>query len=113
MHFRIAPEHKETVTIVRRSAIERDEEATVAAGVVCMMVPPPDSVNARRDSVELNSGIPIEASHWTALLEVPNPAIQKGDFVKRADGSELRIVGVLTMTGSNIMQLQLLHQGVL
>lgn len=99
--------------MIRRSALERDGEATVAADVVCRIVPPPDSVNARRDSVELNSGVPIEESHWTALLEVPNLSIKKGDFVKRADDSELRIVGVLTMTGSHVMQLQLLHRGVL
>lgn len=112
MLFRIALEHKETVTVIRRSAVDRDAKETIAEKVVCMILPPPDSVNARRDSVELNSGAPIEESHWTALLEVPNPNIKKGDFLQRAGGPELRIVGVLTMTGSPIMQLQLLHRGV-
>lgn len=112
MLFRIPPESKETVTVIRRSSFEREGEETIAEDVVCRIVPPPDSVNARRDTVALNSGVPIEESHWTALLEVPNPAIQKGDFVKRVDGSELRIVGVLTMKGSPVMQLQLLHRGV-
>ena len=112
MQFRIPPESKETVTVVRRSSFERDGEETIAEDVVCRIVPPPDSVNARRDTVELSSGVAIEESHWTALLEVPNPAIKKGDFVKRSDGTELRIVGVLTMKGSNVMQLQLSHRGI-
>ena len=85
------------MSVVRRSeSFERDGEETIAEDVVCRIVPPPDSVNARRDIVDLNSGVPIEESHWTALLEVPNPAIKKGDFVKRSDGSRLRVVGVLT-----------------
>ena len=105
-------EYKETVTVVRRSAYERDEETTVAEDVVCMITYPRDSINQRRYSLELSAGVPIEETHWTALLEKPNSAIKKGDFLKRPDGTELRIVGVLPMRGSNDMQLQLLDRGV-
>ena len=39
MRFRIPPQHKETVTVVRKSAYESDEETTVAEDVVCMVQP--------------------------------------------------------------------------
>ena len=39
MRFRIPPQHKETVTVVRKSAYESGEETTVAEDVVCMVQP--------------------------------------------------------------------------
>ena len=39
MRFRIPPQHKETVTVVRKSAYENGEETTVAEDVVCMVQP--------------------------------------------------------------------------
>ena len=112
MRFRIPPEHKERVTIVRRSAYERDGETTLAKDVVCMLAPEMDAA-PRRDAVRVSAGVPVGQSEWTALLEKPNPDIAKGDFLKQADGTEFRVEGVLWMQGSPVMQLQLKMQGVL
>lgn len=113
MRFRIPNQHKEVVTILRRSAYERDGGETVAEDVVCMLAPQTDG-RARQDAVRVSAGIPIGQSDWTALLEVSNPDIIKGDFLKRiADGSEFRVENVLSMQGSPVMQLHLKAQGVL
>lgn len=113
MRFRIPPQHKETATIVRKLADENYAEETIAENVVCMIAPPRDSVNQRRNALRVSGGVPITQSDWTALLEKPNPDIAKGDFLKRSDGTELRVEGVLKMKGSPVMQLQLKHSGVL
>ena len=113
MQFRIPPQHKETVTIVRKLADENYTESTIATDVVCKIAPPRDSVNQRRNSLRVSGGVPIDQSDWTALLEKPNPDIKKGDFLKRTDGTEYRVEGVLEMKGSPVMQLQLSHKGVL
>lgn len=112
MRFRIPPQHKETVTIVRKSAYESSDAETIAEDVVCMLAPETDAAR-RRDSVRLTSGVPIGQSDWTALLEKPNPDIAKGDFLKRSDETEFRVENVLWMQGSPVMQLQLKQQGVL
>lgn len=112
MRFRIPPQHKQTVTVLRKSAYESSDVETIAEGVVCMLAPETDSVR-RRESVRVVSGVPISQSDWTALLEKPNPNIAKGDFLKRSDGTEFRVEGVISMQGSPVMQLQLKMQGVL
>ena len=108
MRFRIPPQHKETVTIVRKSAYESTDEETIAEDVVCLLSPETDG-RARQDAVRVSAGVPIGQSDWTALLEKPNPDIAKGDFLKRADGTEFRVQGVLWMKGTPVMQLQLKH----
>ena len=55
MRFRIPPQHKETVTVVRKSAYESDEETTVAEDVVCM-VQPLLSSPVQRDALEFRIG---------------------------------------------------------
>ena len=110
--FRIPNQHKEVVTIIRRSATERDGSEVVVPELNCLLTPATDG-RARQDAVQLGSGVPVGQSNWTALLEVPNPDIVKGDFLKRLDGTEFRVENVLWMQGSPIMQLQLKAQGVL
>lgn len=110
--FRIPPQHKQTVTVLRKSAYESSDVETIAEDVVCMLAPETDA-GPRRDSVRVASGVPIGQSEWTALLEKPNPDIAKGDFLKQSDGTEFRVEGVLWMKGSPVMQLQLKMQGVL
>ena len=112
MRFRIPPQHKQTVTIVRKSAYERGQGDIVAEDVVCMLAPETDAA-PRRDAVRVSAGVPVGQSEWTALLEKPNPDITKGDFLQQADGTEFRVEGVLWMKGSPVMQLQLKMQGVL
>lgn len=76
-------EYKETVTIVRRSAYERTgEDIRVAEDVICILQQRSDAAQ-RRDAVSVRSGVPVSQSGWTALLEKPNPAIAKGDFLIR------------------------------
>ena len=58
MQFRIPPQHKETVSVVRRSAYESNEEMLIAENVVCMLTPRADNMH-RRDAVNLVSGVPI------------------------------------------------------
>ena len=112
MQFRIPPQHKETVSVVRRSAYESSAEMLIAENVVCMLTPRTDNMH-RRDAVNLVSGVPIGESDWTALLEKPNLEMTKGDFMRHSDGSELRIEAVIGMTGSAVMQLHLKYMGVL
>lgn len=112
VRFRIPPQHKETVTIVRKSAYESTDEATVAEDVVCLLAPESDG-RSRQDAVRVSAGVPIGQSDWTALLEKPIPAIAKGDFLIRSDGTAFRVENIIFMTGSGVMQLQLKAQSVL
>ena len=112
MRFRIPPEHRETVTIVRKSAMDPQEEVIIAEGVVCMLQPIV-SGTVQRDAVELRTGIAIQETDRMALLSKPNPDIAKGDFLVRSDASEFRVVDVLGVKGSPVMRLYLRGQGVL
>lgn len=115
MRFRIPPQHKSVVTIIRRSAYERDPEngeTTIAKDVVCMLAPE-TAAAPRRDAVQVSAGVSVGQSEWTALLEKPDPNIAKGDLLRREDGTEFRVEGVLWMKGSPVMQLQLKMVGVL
>ena len=110
--FRIPPQHRETVTVVRKSATENGEELTVAEDVVCMINPVTSGI-PQRDATQLRSGVPVQQTELIALLSKPNTSIAKGDFLVRSDSSEFRIVDVLRVKGSAVMRLYLRGQGVL
>ena len=103
MRFRIPPHLKETVTVKRESAFERGELTTIATAVQCMVMP-------SRELVQLQWGVPIKQtdlrSDSAVLLEVPNADITEGDVVLRADGSELKVYGVRSMRGGQVMLLE-------
>ncbi|RKU36346.1 hypothetical protein C6496_13900 [Candidatus Poribacteria bacterium] len=98
MRFRIPPQLKETVTIVRKSAFEHGTETTIAADVVCMVVP-------QTDIVEIVDGVGISDMEWAALLEVPNADISEGDIIRRADETELQIRRIRAL--GSVLQLEL------
>lgn len=110
--FRIPPQHRETVTIVRKSAFESAEETTIAEDVVCMIQPLTSGI-PQREATQLREGIPVQHSERVALLSKPNPDIAKGDFLVRSDASEFRIVDVLQVKGSPVMRLYIRSVGVL
>ena len=112
MRFRIPPEHRETVSIVRKSAFESADQTTVAEDVVCMIQPVVSSL-VERDATRLREGVPVAQTEMIALLSKPNPNIAKGDFLVRSDESEFRILDVLRLKGSQVMRLYLRSQGVL
>lgn len=112
MRFRIPPQHRETVTIVRADAYERSKRETVAGDVVCMIQPLTSGI-PQRDATQLQSGVAVQQTEAIALLSKPNPNIAKGDFLVRSDSSQFRIVDVLQMKGSAVMRLYLRSQGVL
>lgn len=112
MHFRIPPQHRETVTIVREDAYERSKRETVAGDVVCMIQPLTSGI-PQRDATQLREGVPVAQAEMIALLSKPNPNIVKGDFLIRSDESEFRIIDVLGVKGSPVMRLYLRGQGVL
>ena len=98
MQFRIPTQLKENITVVRKSAFERQEETHIATDVVCMIVP-------RTDVVRVVDGAGISDVDWVALLEVPNADILAGDVVRRADGTELQIMQVRALGA--VFQLEL------
>ena len=103
MRFRIPPHLKESVTVQRESAFENGALTTVATAVKCLVMP-------SRELVHLESGVPIKQtdlrSDSAVLLEVPNADITEGDVVLRADGSELKVYGVRSMRGGQVMLLE-------
>ena len=99
MRFRIPPQLKEKVTVVRQSAFRRDEEITVATDVVCQIAP-------ERDLIRLSGGVAVGGTGWEALLEKPNPDITGGDILRRADGSELTVHRVRPLGDTMILELR-------
>lgn len=99
MRFRIPPQLKETVTVVRQDAFERSREITVATDVICLIAP-------ESDLIRLSSGVAIGGTGWAALLEKPNPAIIGGDILRRADSSELTVHRVRPLGGTMILELK-------
>ena len=80
MRFRIPPQLKETVTVVRQDAIDRNKQMTIAEDVVCLIAP-------ESDLIRLASGVAVGGTGWAALLEKPNPDIIGGDVLRRAFGT--------------------------
>ena len=99
MRFRIPPQLKETVTVVRQDAFERSREITVATDVVCQIAP-------ERDLIRLSGGVAVGGTGWEALLEKPNPDIIGGDILRRADGSELTVHRVRPLGDTMILELR-------
>ena len=112
VRFRIPPQHRETVTIIRKSAYEATDEKTVAEGVVCMIQPLTSGI-PQREATQLRSNVAVQQTEAIALLSKPNPDIAKGDVLVRSDSSEFRVVDVLQVKGSLVMRLYLRGQGVL
>ena len=98
MRFRLPIQLKETISILRKSAFERAAETTIATDVICMIIP-------RTDIVQVVDGAGISDVEWAALLETPHDDISTGDFVRRADGSELQIRRVRAL--GSVLQLEL------
>ena len=98
MRFRIPPQLKEKVTIVRKSAFERGSETIIATDVVCMIVP-------QTDIVQIVDGVGLSDMEWAALLEEPIADILEGDVVRRADETELPIHRVRAL--GSVLQLAL------
>ena len=99
MRFRIPPQLKETVTVVRQDAFERGNEITVATDVVCLIAP-------ESDMIRVASGVAVGGTGWAALLEEPNPDIIGGDYLRRADGSELTVHRVRPLGDTMILELR-------
>ena len=113
MRFRIPPQHRETATIVRKSAFESAEEATVVEDVTCM-IQPVTSGTVQRDATQLRAGVALEETDRMALLSKPDMRIKKGDFLVRAsDSSKFRVIDVLHVRGSPVMRLYIRSVGVL
>lgn len=112
MRFRIPPQHRETVRIVRKSAYERGEETTVAENVTCM-IQPVTSGTVQRDATQLRSDIAVQETDRMALLSKPDTRIKKGDFLVRSDSSEFRVIDILHVRGSPVMRLYIRSVGVL
>ena len=113
MRFRIPPQHRETVTIVREDAYERSKRETVAEDVICMIQPLTSGI-VQRDATELRAGVAIQQSERVALLSKPDTRIKKGDFLVRgSDASEFRVIDVLHVRGSPVQRLYIRAVGVL
>ena len=97
--FRIPPELKETVTVVRQDAFDRSNQITIATDVVCLIAP-------ENDLIRVASGIAIGGTGWAALLEKPNPDIIGGDILRRADDSELTVHRVRPLGDTMILELR-------
>lgn len=100
MRFRIPPQLKETVTVVRQDAIVRSNIITVAEDVVCLIAPESDLIRLT------SSGVAVGGTGWSALLEKPNPDIIGGDILQRADGSELTVHRVRPLGDTMILELR-------
>ena len=99
MRFRIPPQLKEKVTVVRQDAFDRSREITVATDVVCLIAP-------ESDLIRLRSGVAIGGTGWAALLEKPNLDITGGDILRRADDSELTVHRVRPLGDTMILELR-------
>jgi len=102
MRFRIPPQLKEKVTVVRQDAFERSNMITVAEDVVCLIAPESDLIRLT------SAGVAIGGTGWAALLEKPNPDINRtgGDILRRADGSELTVHRVRPLGDTMILELR-------
>ena len=99
MRFRIPPQLKETVTVVRQDAFNRSALITVATALDCLIAP-------ERDRIHLENGVAVRGNGWEALLETPNPDITNGDILQRADGSELQVYRVRPLGDTMVLELR-------
>lgn len=99
MRFRIPPQLKETVTVVRQDAFERNKEMTIATDVKCLIAP-------ESDLIRLAGGVASGGTGWAALLEKPNPDITGGDILRRADDSELTVHRVRPLGDTMVLELR-------
>ncbi|MCY3744482.1 MAG: hypothetical protein OXH00_25990 [Candidatus Poribacteria bacterium] len=99
MRFRIPPQLKQTVTVVRQDAFVKSNIMTVAEDVVCLIAP-------ESDLIRVASGVATGGTGWAALLEKPNPDIIGGDILRRADGSELTVHRVRPLGDTMILELR-------
>ena len=99
MRFRIPPQLKETVTVLRQDAFDRSHVITIAEDVVCLIAP-------ESDLIRLSSGVAVGGTGWAALLEKPNPDITGGDILRRADGSELTVHRARPLGDTMILELR-------
>ena len=99
MRFRIPPQLKETVTVVRQDAFVRSNVMTIAEDVVCLISP-------ESDLIRLASGVATGGTGWAALLEKPNENIIDGDILRRADGKELTVHRVRPLGDTMILELR-------
>ncbi len=100
MRFRIPPQLKEEVTVVRQDAVVRSNVMTIAEDVVCLIAPESDLIRLT------SSGVAIGGTGWSALLEKPNLDITGGDILRRADNSELTVHRVRPLGGTMILELR-------
>ncbi|MDE0398886.1 MAG: S24/S26 family peptidase [Candidatus Poribacteria bacterium] len=99
MQFRIPPQLKETVTVVRQDAFDRNKEITVAENVVCLIAP-------ETDLIRVAGGVAVGGADWGALLEKPNTDIASGDILRRSDDSELTVHRVRPLDGTMKLELK-------
>ena len=98
MRFRIPPQMKETVTIVRQDAFNRNTRIDIATAN-CMVLP-------QSDAIRVVDGVARAGTGWRALLETPNDAIHEGDILKRADKTEFTVYRVRQLGGTMILELR-------
>ena len=99
MRFRIPPQLKETVTVVRQDAFDRSRQITVATDIVCLIAP-------ERDLIRVSGGVATGGTGWEALLEKPNDDVANGDILRRADDSELTIHRVRPLGDTMLLELR-------
>ena len=100
MRFRIPPQMKETVMIVRQDAFQRNKRDTVAT-VNCMVIPQSDVIRGVDGVARAGTG------NWRALLEKPNTDIHEGDILRRpADETEFTVYRVRQLGGTMILELR-------
>ena len=100
MRFRIPPQLKERVTVLRQDAFDRNRQMTVATDAVCMITPDSDLI--RLDA----RGVALAGTGWVALLEKPNADIKGGDILRRADNSEFTVQRDRSVGDTMILELK-------
>ena len=100
MRFRIPPQLKESVTVVRQNAFQRNEIDEVASGVVCLIIPESDLIRLT------SAGVAFGGTGTVALLEKPNSDINGGDILRRADNTEFTIHRVRAIGDTMILELR-------
>ena len=100
MRFRIPPQLKENVTVVRQNAFQRNEIDEVASGVMCLIIPEGDLIRLT------SAGVAFGGTGTVALLEKPNSDINGGDILRRADNTEFTIHRVRHIGDTMILELR-------